>query len=210
MDRLHTTQRVLVKEDEDGRVHNRHGTVARVCTDGERAWVLLDAKGGGPGSDKVRVLPGGCAAPTAAPRAERRAAAWEEKEAGKGSGVGIEQFGRDHWSTFAYLETRIVDHGGIPDRAHMRCHVDRHPLLVGPAGDGSVHPTRLRGAARLAHHDDWDCCADLERAGLMINVGTALYPRYALTDRGVGVASRLRQHKASGGSFSDFVPQTGL
>jgi hypothetical protein len=40
--------------------------------------------------------------------------------------VKIEDFGRDHWSAFAYIEVRIVDHNGVARREHLRCIHKRH------------------------------------------------------------------------------------
>jgi hypothetical protein len=201
MKRFHNSQRVFVKQDEDGTIVNRHGTVTRICTDGERAWVLLDAKGGGAGSDKVRCYPDDCEPPDVANRTERRAAGREASE----PPITIDVFGQDHWSTFAYIETCVVDHGGRPSRHRMRCHAGRHPALVGAAGDASGCPTRLRGERTLTNHDDWDCCVDLEREGLLETIGTGVDPVFKLTPMGREVAVKLRQHKADGGSFSTFA-----
>ena len=41
--------------------------------------------------------------------------------------MAIEDFGHDHWSAFAYLETRCVNHRGRPDTRHMRVDLKRHP-----------------------------------------------------------------------------------
>ncbi len=199
--RLRQGQRVFVKTDEDDKPVHRDGTVTRICTDGERAWVTLDTKGA-PGEERVRVYPSGCTVSESDNRAGRRAAARESAEPVS----KVEVFGKDHWSTFGYLETRIVDHRGEPNRNHMRCHADRHPLMVGGAGDASGYPTVLRGGATLAHHDDWDCADDLIAAGLLVNLGSAIHPQYALTMRGRVVASELRDHKAARKSFADFVP----
>lgn len=40
-------------------------------------------------------------------------------------------WGRDHWSTLAFIETLCVDHhGGLSDkhRRNMRCNPERHPM----------------------------------------------------------------------------------
>lgn len=202
MDRFHMGQRVLVKKDEDDKVVNRHGRVSRILTDGVRAWIHLDAKGGGESEEKVRAYPDDCEPSEKANRTERRAAARESKE----PVPTIDAFGKDHWSTFAYIETRIVDYRGEPNRVHMRCHASRHPLLVSDNGDGSMHPTRLKGDATLAHHDDWDCCDDLEREGLLANVGSNVNPVFQLTPKGRVVASQLRTFKSKGGNFGEFTP----
>lgn len=44
--------------------------------------------------------------------------------------IPIYDWGRDHWSTFGYIEIRIVDFKGIPDNHHMRCDPKLHPLLA--------------------------------------------------------------------------------
>ena len=36
------------------------------------------------------------------------------------SSITVDEFGKDHWSLFAYIETRCVDHKGVLDLAHMR------------------------------------------------------------------------------------------
>lgn len=113
-------------------------------------------------------------------------------------------WGRDHWSTFGYIEVRVVDHKGVPDRRHMRCDPALHPHL---AHDGSYHggpyPTRLRDGERQSH-DDWSCLDDAIAAGFVCGIGTGLHPVYALTPAGREAANALRAHKAAGGSFSTF------
>lgn len=133
--------------------------------------------------------------------------------------VPMKDFGKDHWSTFAYLETRIVDYKGVPDREHMRCDAKLHPGLAGRAayacGD-KEYPTKLKGyflgkgqtdASQLKHnHDDWSCADDLESALLLVNCGTGVNPVFKLTSLGDKVATQLREHKRNGGNFYEFVP----
>jgi hypothetical protein len=118
--------------------------------------------------------------------------------------ISIAHFGRDHWSTFAYVETRIVDHDGVLERCHLRCIHQRHPFFAHRGGDASQYPTRLKGERMQADHDDWDCIDDLEAAGLLENVGTGINPVFRLTVYGEEVAGRLRAHKGRGGQFADF------
>lgn len=119
--------------------------------------------------------------------------------------VSADQFGRDHWSLFAYVECRVVDHRGIPDRTHLRCDPARHPAH---AHEGSRHggpfPTRLADGVLLPNHDDWDCLDDLEAAGLLSSHGTGVNPWFKLTRKGLRVAALLRAHKAKGGQFAEF------
>lgn len=133
-----------------------------------------------------------------------------ERTAWDGSPVPLERFGKDHWSTFAYVETRIVDYGGWLDTRHLR----------GCNGDASDYPTRLRGTfgeiTLLTGHDDTDCLTDLVAAGL-IEGGratkrdhrdeiVALTYQYTLTTRGHVLAGALRAHKATAGNFQTFGP----
>lgn len=121
--------------------------------------------------------------------------------------VPIEQWGADHWSTFAYIETRCVDHGGAPDIRHMRCDSDRHPQFAHVVSPGNKkYPTRYKGG-ELTDHDDWDCMDDCELLGLIENKGTGLHRVYKLTALGRMVAAQLRQHKMDKGTFATFAPR---
>ena len=118
--------------------------------------------------------------------------------------IPITEFGKDHWSAFAYVETRIVDHGGVVAKQHLRCIRKRHPHRAHEGGDASAYPTRLRGGRTQPDHDDWDCLDDLEEAGLLENAGTGMNPVFRLTNLGREVAGKLRGHKGQGGQFSEF------
>jgi len=202
VNKFHTGQPVFVRKDEDDKTINKSGRVTRILTDGVRAWIELDTQ---PAS-KVLAYPEDCDPATdrgVGNRAERRKAAQTAAE----PVPTMADFGKDHWSTFGYIETRCVDHGGSPQRESMRCHANRHPMLVGRNGDGSAHPTRLKGDKTLTHHDDWDCVDDLAREGLLENLGSAVNPRYRLTPRGRAIAAQLRAHKEAGGNFGAFTPK---
>lgn len=115
--------------------------------------------------------------------------------------VPMSRWGKDHWSTFAYVETRIVDHRGRLDHDHMRTHARRHPMMIAAkrrvslgSRDGSRYPTRLKRALPLGQvtgepqpvllpdHDDYDCIDDAIAAGLL----TVTMPRVADTGRYAG------------------------
>lgn len=95
--------------------------------------------------------------------------------------VPIERWGKDHWTTLLYVETRVVDHHGWVAGQHMRTNMARHPRFDGwmredgrvvrptvhSPGDGSQYPTRLRDDEELTDHDDWDCLHDMREAGLL-------------------------------------------
>lgn len=117
--------------------------------------------------------------------------------------IPVEKFGRDHWSTMLYVETRVVDHGGQPDFRHMRCDPRRHPQFAHIPWQKDI-PTRLAGNKHRPKHDDWDCVEDLIAAGLLEWNGTGMHPVFALTDEGWRVVSLLRRARAEGGSASTF------
>lgn len=125
-------------------------------------------------------------------------------------GVPTELWGKDHWATFTYIETRCVDYDGEPNRNHMRTDRDVHPHLVGHmvARDcpGTKYPTRLRGGVSLTSHDDWMCLDDAEKAGLLSVKGTGMQPFYELTDYGRRMIAAIREHKSKGKKFSEFDP----
>lgn len=100
--------------------------------------------------------------------------------------VPMRRWGEDHWTTFAYVETRWVDHRGMLSHDQMRCDRQRHPMfysakrrpiMLGTDADGAKCPTRLNtetpggdgrwGAVELPGHDDYDCLDDLIREGLI-------------------------------------------
>lgn len=133
--------------------------------------------------------------------------------------VPIEDWGKDHWSTFAYAETCVVDHQPL-SRDRLRCNVKKRPHLVGPTvnrfGNARWEPdygSKLKGyflegderdeSRKLANHDDWDCLEDMEEAGL-IEIVSVINAIVVLTEAGLAVAAHLRQHKARGGSFATF------
>ena len=122
--------------------------------------------------------------------------------------MAIEDFGRDHWSAFAYLETRCVDHRGHPDTRHMRADLKRHPGKGHLLSNESTrpYPTRLRDGTEVHDHDDWDCVDDLEAVGLVRTKGTGTHPRWALTERGAEMAARLRAHLAHERRYATFDP----
>lgn len=205
MKRFVTGQRVAVKQVDDIAL-NALGTVERVRVSDECA---LDTR------SKMNVHPFKADDPTRSAHVlahpddceiakensrGRRAATRAAKE----PAAAIEVFGKDHWSTFAYIEVRCTDHGGIPDRRHMRCNGKRHPLLAHVAGP--CPPTRLKGGITLENHDDWDCADDLAAAGLIECFPSITNWLFRMTEEGNRVAGLLCVFKQSGGNFASFSP----
>ncbi len=126
--------------------------------------------------------------------------------------ISMSNWGKDHWSTLAYLETLAVDNKGIakPENVRMRTNEIRHPHLLGNTGipsnalNGSGYPTRLKDG-EVKEHDDWDCVDDAVEEGLVEDVGTGLNRAYKFTKFGKEVMAKLRQFKMDGRSFGNFI-----
>ncbi len=144
---------------------------------------------------------------------------WNLYEAEGNNFVDIGRWGKDHWSTLAYLECRAVDNKGMINNLQMRCdsRLHRHFAHVETMGmtDGGKYPTLLQGGIKLEKHDDWSCLEDMVEENLLKVEfrGNAKFPneifgnmeaRVELTDLGKQVSGMLRTHKASGGTFSTF------
>jgi hypothetical protein len=122
--------------------------------------------------------------------------------------VTMANWGKDHWSTLAYAETRCMDYGGRLDHRHMRCNEQRHPTKrhMSTPHDPTKHFTRLFGyfankeapSLRVEGHDDWDCLLDAENEGLVeINMNTG---HVTFTRKGNKVAAALRDYKKQPGN----------
>lgn len=134
---------------------------------------------------------------------------------GNGYTPSMKVWGKDHFSTFAYLETRAVDYGGLVDNKHMRCNPRIHRELanVSPGGviDGGEYPTRLKDS-ELKNHDDWSCVEDMVINGLVKIFARRKNDKQfdntqikvEFLERGSDLAADLREHKQDGGSFSNF------
>lgn len=138
---------------------------------------------------------------------------WEKYEP-SGEYIPVEAWGKDHWSTLAYLETRCVDHDGKINNKQMRCNSRLHRGFAHSA-EGSDYPTRLKDGSRVERHDDWSCLEDMIAAGIFdawhgiayhhIQLGH-MAAKVKLTTLGAALAGQLRSHKATGGNFANFVP----
>lgn len=119
--------------------------------------------------------------------------------------VEMSKWGKDHWSTYAYLETIQVDRKGIVDRLKMRCDPDVHPHLAVRHSSGR-YPTLIK-TGKLPAHDDWSCMEDMVLAGLLIVTWvTGTMAKVEFTDMGWAIAGMLRRHRAEGGKYANFEP----
>lgn len=114
--------------------------------------------------------------------------------------VRPENWGKDHFSTLLYLETRIVDYSGVVRGEQMR------------ARDSS-YSCRLRSGEKK-NHGDYDCIEDMIAAGLVIGGGRNKFSDYErgkgpnpnlepfkpfkLTEKGWRLAHLLRRWKGGG------------
>jgi hypothetical protein len=138
------------------------------------------------------------------------------------SQIKMVDFGKDHWSLLAYVETLCVDtpHNkgmGQIDKRRLNCNPKRHPAHAVNEAMGACwrdeYSTRLSGyflengktnPKRMAvGNDDWDCLNDLESERL-IQIMSEINGFVLLTDRGREMAGRIRAHKSKGGSFATF------
>jgi hypothetical protein len=135
--------------------------------------------------------------------------------------VPVAQWGRDHWSTLLYFESRAVDYKGLIDNEKMRTNARLHRKLLGNAQmrlgmTGEKYPTHLRDGSTLDHHDDWSCAQDMMAHGLIERIvegdskpgaffggGTV---RIKLTDLGWRVASTIRRDRANSKPTAQWVP----
>lgn len=132
----------------------------------------------------------------------------------------MSQWGKDHWSTLAYVEARCVDHKGILSNAQLRVNARLHREFAyvtpfGSAGRGDKYPTLLRDGAKADGHDDVSCIFDMHAEGLLAVRGRYRNGRRTvrfgsremvvrLTPKGRKIVSALREHKAKGGTFGNF------
>lgn len=124
----------------------------------------------------------------------------------------VAKWGRDHWTTLLYVETRCVDHRGKLDNQHMRTNPRVHRKLLGDAqarfGMMGEHPTRLRNGDTIDRHDDWSCLEEMVAHGLVevVNerdrrpskVFTGGEVTMRMTPLGWRVAHQIRRDRAEG------------
>lgn len=138
--------------------------------------------------------------------------------------VAMADFGKDHYSLLAYIETLCVDSinqgVGTINYTRMRVNEKAHaPLAQNFARTGmkwkDEYGSRLRGYWKedgkttdpdrlLGQHDDVDCLDDLEAEGLVETL-SLVNGFVKLTDKGRKISALLREHKSKGGYFSNFV-----
>lgn len=82
--------------------------------------------------------------------------------------VPIFLWGRDHWTTFAYVAHCIRDQRGYLENERLRVNPRLHRAFAHRGSFGPTrHPTRLSNGRLIAPHDDVSCVEDFVALGLM-------------------------------------------
>lgn len=128
--------------------------------------------------------------------------------------VPRELWGRDHWSTLAYIETKLVDGNGYRVQFDPRMRQNRRHfrVLAGRKSEGipmsPEHGTSLSDDTYLPWHDDWCCVQDMLKAGLFTGDPNKWDSGFELrlSEAGHKAIAAVRKHKAQGGSFATCGP----
>lgn len=132
-------------------------------------------------------------------------------------------WGKDHWSTLAYVDTVMTDCGGFQlgydprmrsTRRNLRVMLEqcKNPRRTGgrlPAARGpgpTEAATRLQGGQEVTGHDDWSCLQDMAAVGLLDTHPDKLEPGVTVrfSPKGSAWVSALRTYKQQGGQFAQF------
>ncbi len=144
--------------------------------------------------------------------------------------IPIETWGKDHWSTLAYVETVMVECAGFQigldprmrtNRRHYRVLSERCRSPKRPGGGARSshslavvmrpeHGSRLKDGEVMEGHDDWMCLQDMAEAGFFTVGAGRIEPAVVLklSERGRQVVDALRQFKSEGGKYAAFVAPT--
>ena len=138
----------------------------------------------------------------------------------------MSKWGKDHWSTLAYIDTVITDYVYFPIIKNDRMRTTKNNLIILHNNgiykkekfirDGSYiksevevkeYPTRLNDGTEIKDHDDFSCIVDFAKEGLLnkdekhITVDSKI----KLSKLGRDVINKLREHKSKGKNFADFI-----
>lgn len=143
--------------------------------------------------------------------------------------IPVDFWGKDHYSTLAYVETVMVECAGFEVGVDPRMRSNRRTFRMlmqtnkSPRRAGSnswqlaramepQHTSFLKHGATSEGHDDWCCLQDMASAGLFTDGDDCVEPGNVLhlSDLGRRFVVALREHKAAGGQFGDFTPPPAL
>lgn len=137
--------------------------------------------------------------------------------------IPISHWGRDHWTTLAYIETVMVDMGGFQVGSDARMKSNRRNYRVmardcpkplratNQAASLALvmephHATKLNDGQQVPNHDDWACVQDMGAEGLFAEGIDNIEPGVVLkfSEKGNRVANALREFRRGGGKMADF------
>lgn len=123
----------------------------------------------------------------------------QKKSEEVGGFIHPDRFGKDHWDTLLYVETRNVDDGRFLDKRQLRANPVRHPLHAvneNSAPWQDSYSTKLRDGVAVIGHDDWDVLNDLENSGVL-EVFSEATACVILTNLGWKLAAELRKYRGT-------------
>lgn len=137
--------------------------------------------------------------------------------------IPMAYWGRDHWSTLAYIDAVMVECSGFQvgrdarmksNRRNFRVMGQECPKPKRPGDNVSMfaqpmereHATKLNNGQQVANHDDWFCVQDMAAEGLFNQAPDDIQPGVvlSLSAKGVQTVNLLRDHQRNGGQLAQF------
>lgn len=136
--------------------------------------------------------------------------------------IPMEFWGKNHWSTLAYIETVMVETGGFEvgfdprmtqNRRNFRVMAEQNPKPKRPGRTPSMafsspmdvkYSTALNNGQKVDRHDDWCCVQDFAASGLLTTKEFEPKDVLHLSEFGQKVCAALRIHKQNGHNFASF------
>ncbi len=117
------------------------------------------------------------------------------------------EFGKQHWSLLAFIETQVVDKCFPLDYRRMSCNNKKRGISNGApfSWDDDWSTENNKSEKLILGHDDIDCFEELEKEGFIKNEGTLLNMYPSITDKGWRACAELRKFKGNGGNYVDFA-----
>ena len=137
--------------------------------------------------------------------------------------IPLQFWGKDHWSTLAYMETVMVECAGFQvgtdprmktGRRNWREMSEKCSRPKRPGKHPSAHSlvmtaeqsTKLNNGQLVTGHDDWSCVQDMAAECLFVQAAHDVEPGVVLQFSALGheVANALREFKRNKGQYSQF------
>lgn len=122
--------------------------------------------------------------------------------------IPMNKWGRDHWSTLAFVATVMADRGQFVMTGDARMRSNRKNFQAMPSTNGIVmrkeHGSRLSDGSSVEDHDDWCCIQDFAAEGLLTVEEIDVGERFRFSNKGQALVTSLLTHKMKGGTFSNY------